>query len=143
MSALPTTLRDFLITRSQNPVDLLNAATRLFGGSVTTSPLDGLCAGRHELRGVAAPDFAVGYFASPLTVRVRAARGLGSYFVNLGLSGAIAVSRDGLDATLTATTAGVVNPQRQRGTAPRTGRPLAFPGAAGSTRPWSTRRTRH
>ncbi|WP_308283767.1 helix-turn-helix transcriptional regulator [Streptomyces buecherae] len=110
MSGLPAPLRGFLLTRSRNPVDLLNAATRLFGGSVTTSPLDGLCAGRHELRGVAAHDFAVGYFASPLTVRVRAAEGRHSYFVNLGVSGAIAASRDGLDATLTTATAGVVNP---------------------------------
>lgn len=68
-------LRDFLMTRSENPVDLLNAATRLFGGSITTSPLVGLGSGDHELRGVAAHDFAVGFFASPLDVRVAAAPG--------------------------------------------------------------------
>lgn len=35
---MTTVLRTFRITRSRNPVDLLNAATRLFGGSITTSP---------------------------------------------------------------------------------------------------------
>ncbi|MDT0449920.1 helix-turn-helix transcriptional regulator [Streptomyces hesseae] len=107
---LPPPLRNFLITRSQNPVDLLNAATRLFGGSIATSPLDGLCRGDHELRGVAAHDFAVGYFASPLQIRVSSTEGLSSYFVNIGVSGAIAASRGGLDVTLDTATAGVVNP---------------------------------
>lgn len=103
-------LRDFLMTRSENPVDLLNAATRLFGGSITTSPLAGLGGGDHELRGVAAHDFAVGYFASPLDVRVAATPGRRSYFVNLGVSGEIAASRGALRATLDKATAGVVNP---------------------------------
>ncbi|CAM5590112.1 hypothetical protein SANTM175S_00688 [Streptomyces antimycoticus] len=103
-------LRDFLMTRSENPVDLLNAATRLFGGSITTSPLAGLGSGDHELRGVAAHDFAVGFFASPLDVRVAAAPGRRSYFVNLGVSGEIAASRGALRATLDKATAGVVNP---------------------------------
>ncbi|MGW9432319.1 AraC family transcriptional regulator, partial [Streptomyces decoyicus] len=76
---MPEPLRTYLLSRSRNPVDLLNAATRLFGGSIATSPLDGLCSGDHELRGVAAHDFAVGYFASPLDVRVASAEGRRSY----------------------------------------------------------------
>ncbi|MFF2806994.1 AraC family transcriptional regulator [Streptomyces sp. NPDC058000] len=109
---VPTPLRNHLITRSQNPADLLNAATRLFGGSIATSPLDELCRGDHELRGVAAHDFAVGYFVSPLDVRVAPAEGRnrGSYFVNIGVSGAISASCGGLRATLDEATAGVANP---------------------------------
>ncbi|WFB05673.1 AraC family transcriptional regulator [Streptomyces sp. LX-29] len=109
---MPTPLRNHLITRSQNPADLLNAATRLFGGSVATSPLGELCGGDHELRGVAAHGFAVGYFASPLGVRVASAasRNRGSYFVNIGVSGAISVACGGLRATLDEATAGVANP---------------------------------
>ncbi|MET9415934.1 AraC family transcriptional regulator [Streptomyces klenkii] len=103
-------LSDFRITRSRNPVDLLNAATRLFGGSITASPLHGLRSGDHELRGAAAPDFAIGYFASPLDVRVASAAGRGSYFVNIGVAGEIEASRGTLRATLDETTAGVVNP---------------------------------
>ncbi len=109
---VPTPLRHHLITRSQNPADLLNAATRLFGGAIAASPLDELCGGEHELRGVAAPDFAVGYFASPLDVRVATPKGRarGSYFVNIGVSGAISASCGALRATLDETTAGVANP---------------------------------
>lgn len=109
---MPTPLRNHLITRSRNPADLLNAATRLFGGSITTSPLDELCGGDHELRGVAAHDFAVGYFASPLDVRVASTRGRdrGSYFVNIGVSGTISASCGGLRAGLDEATAGVANP---------------------------------
>ncbi|QEU89924.1 helix-turn-helix transcriptional regulator [Streptomyces kanamyceticus] len=109
---MPTPLRNHPITSSQNPADLLNAATRLFGGSIVTSPLGELCGGDHELRGVAAHDFAVGYFASPLDVRVASAksRRRGSYFVNIGVSGAISASRGNLRATLDEATAGVVNP---------------------------------
>lgn len=107
---MPAPLRNFLITKSRHPVDLLNAATRLFGGSIATSPLDGLCRGDHELRGVAARDFAIGYFASPLDVRVSSAGGRSSYFVNIGVSGAIAASCGGLHTTLDTATAGVVNP---------------------------------
>ncbi|MFE1763749.1 AraC family transcriptional regulator [Streptomyces angustmyceticus] len=103
-------LRTYLISNSRNPVDLLNAATLLFGGSIATSPLGGLCSGDHELRGVAADDFAVGYFASPLDVRVASAGGRRSYFVNLGVSGAISAARGSLRATLDKSTAGVVNP---------------------------------
>ncbi|WP_030562960.1 helix-turn-helix transcriptional regulator [Streptomyces aureocirculatus] len=109
---MPTPLRNHLITRSQNAADLLNAATRLFGGSIATSPLGELRGGDHELRGVAAHDFAVGYFASPLDVRVASteSRNRGSYFVNIGVSGAISASRGGLRATLDEATAGVANP---------------------------------
>ncbi|WP_171169448.1 AraC family transcriptional regulator [Streptomyces sp. I05A-00742] len=108
---MPEPLRTHLISRSRNPVDLLNAATLLFGGSVAASPLDGLCGGDHELRGVAAQDFAVGYFASPLDVRVAPAEGgHRSYFVNIGVSGAISAALGGLRTTLDASTAGVVNP---------------------------------
>ncbi|BDH12700.1 helix-turn-helix transcriptional regulator [Streptomyces hygroscopicus] len=110
MNAVREPLRNYLITQSQNPADLLNAAARLFGGSITTSPLDGLCSGDHELRGVAAHDFAVGYFASPLDVRVASAAGRGSYFLNIGISGAISATRGSLQATLDEATAGVVNP---------------------------------
>ncbi|MER5300693.1 AraC family transcriptional regulator [Streptomyces lasiicapitis] len=109
-TTVPPPLRNHLITRSHNPADLLNAATRLFGGAITTSPLDELCGGDHELRGVAAHDFAVGYFASPLDVRVASTEGRGSYFVNIGVSGAISASCGGRRATLDAATAGVVNP---------------------------------
>ncbi len=112
--AVAAPLGDFRITRSRNPADLLNAATRLFGGSITTSPLHdlhGLRGGDHELRGAAASDFAIGYFASPLGVRVAsAAAGRGSYFVNIGVAGEIAASRGALRTTLDKTTAGVVNP---------------------------------
>lgn len=109
---MPTPLRDFLITRSHNPADLLNAAIHLFNGAITTSPLAELCEGDHELRGVAAHDFAVGYFASPLDVRVTSAgdRGRRSYFVNIGVSGAISATCGSLRATLDDVTAGVVNP---------------------------------
>ncbi|MET8685586.1 AraC family transcriptional regulator [Streptomyces sp. NPDC004732] len=119
---MPTPLRNHLITRSQNPADLLNAATRLFGGAIATSPLGELCGGDHELRGVAAHDFAVGCFASPLGVRVTPAEGRdhdrhrdrgrsrGSYFINIGVSGAVAASCGGLQTTLDEATAGVVNP---------------------------------
>ncbi len=107
---MPELLRNHLIAKSRNPVDLLNAATRLFGGSITTSPLNGLNSADHELRGVVADDFAVGYFASPLDVRIASAGGRSSYFVNLGVTGAIAASRGGLPATLDRTTAGIVNP---------------------------------
>ncbi|WP_329404402.1 AraC family transcriptional regulator [Streptomyces melanogenes] len=91
---------------------MLNAATRLFGGSIATSPLSELCGGDHELRGVAAHDFAVGYFVSPLHVRVASAKGRngGSYFINIGLSGAISAARGGLRTTLDEATAGVANP---------------------------------
>ncbi|MFE9597936.1 AraC family transcriptional regulator [Streptomyces hokutonensis] len=108
---MSTPLRSFRITKSQNPVDLLNAATRLFGGSITTAPLGALSSGDHELRGVAAPDFAVGYFASPLGVRVASVPGRrGSYFVNIGVSGEIEASCGSRRATLDKTTGGVVNP---------------------------------
>ncbi|WP_030683052.1 helix-turn-helix transcriptional regulator [Streptomyces sp. NRRL B-1347] len=109
---MPTPLRNHPITRSQNPADLLNAATRLFGGSVAASPLAELCDGDHELRGVAAHDFAVGYFASPLDVRVASAAGRnrGPYFINIGVSGAISASCGGLRATLDKATAGIANP---------------------------------
>ncbi|MCQ8772849.1 helix-turn-helix transcriptional regulator [Streptomyces telluris] len=109
---MPTPLRNHLITRSRNPADLLNAATRLFGGSIATSPLDEPRGGDHELRGVAAHDFAVGYFASPLDVRVTSAKGRnrGCYFVNIGLSGAVSASRGDLRATLDEATAGIANP---------------------------------
>ncbi|WJV44813.1 helix-turn-helix transcriptional regulator [Streptomyces flavofungini] len=113
---MPTPLQNHLITKSHNPVDLLNAASRLFGGVIATSPLDELCGGVHELRGVAAHDFAVGCFASPLGVRVAPTQGCGStrergsYFVNIGVSGAVSAVCGGLRATLDATTAGVVNP---------------------------------
>lgn len=107
---MPAPLRNFLITKSPHPVDLLNAATRLFGGSITTSPLDGMRMGDHELRGVAARDFAVGYFASPLDVRISSAGGRSSYFVNIGVSGAIAASCGGPNTILDTATAGVVNP---------------------------------
>ncbi|MFG2097462.1 AraC family transcriptional regulator [Streptomyces sp. NPDC048612] len=110
VNAVPEPLRTYLISKSRNPVDLLNAATLLFGGSVATSPLGGLCGGDHELRGVAAHDFAVGYFASPLDVRVASAQGRRSYFVNIGVSGAISAARGSLRATLDRSTAGVVNP---------------------------------
>ncbi|GAA2094448.1 AraC family transcriptional regulator [Streptomyces albiaxialis] len=109
---MPTPLRNHVITRSRNPVDLLNAATSLFGGSIATSPLDELCGGDHELRGVAAHDFAVGYFVSPLDVRVASATGRdrGSYFLNIGVAGAISASCGGLRATLDEATAGIANP---------------------------------
>ncbi|MEU8914001.1 helix-turn-helix domain-containing protein [Streptomyces nigrescens] len=71
---------------------------------------DPTCSGDHELRGVAAHDFAVGYFASPLDVRVASAEGRRSYFVNIGVSGAISAARGSLRATLDKSTAGVVNP---------------------------------
>lgn len=103
-------LRNFPLTKSPNPVDLLNAATRLFGGSIITSPLADLRAGDHEVRGVSAPDFAAGYFASPLGVRVEPAAGRRSYFVNVGVSGAISAARGSLRAVLDPSTAGVVNP---------------------------------
>lgn len=51
----------------------LDAVTRLFGGSINASPLEDPCDGVHELRGVAAHDFAVGYFVSPLEGKVHAA----------------------------------------------------------------------
>ncbi|MFI0743251.1 AraC family transcriptional regulator [Streptomyces sp. NPDC021100] len=109
---VPTPLRNHLITRSRNPVDLLDAAARLFGGAVATSPLGELSGGEHELRGTAAHDFAVGCFASPLGVRVASAGGRdgGSYFVNVGVCGAISASCEGLRATLDESTAGVANP---------------------------------
>ncbi|MFD0413896.1 AraC family transcriptional regulator [Streptomyces sp. NPDC127108] len=107
---VPTPLQNHLITKSHNPADLLNAASRLFGGAIATSPLDELRGGDHELRGVAAHDFAVGCFASPLDVRVASTGGRGSYFVNIGVSGAISARCGGLRATLDETTAGVVNP---------------------------------
>ncbi|MBL1097792.1 helix-turn-helix transcriptional regulator [Streptomyces coffeae] len=127
---MPTPLRNHLITTSQNPADLLNAATRLFGGAITTSPLDELCGGDHELRGVAAHDFAVGYFASPLDVRVASAkgRGRGSYFVNIGVSGAISAACGGLRATLDEATAGVVNPGDTQELRPLRGRRTRFLG---------------
>ncbi|MFF7725796.1 AraC family transcriptional regulator [Streptomyces sp. NPDC008001] len=110
---MPEPLRNYLMAKSRNPVDLLNAATRLFGGSITTSPLSGLsglsCAD-HELHGVVADDFAVGCFASPLDVRVASAGGRRSYFVNIGVTGAVKASRGSLSATLDRTTAGIVNP---------------------------------
>ncbi|MFI7320266.1 AraC family transcriptional regulator [Streptomyces venezuelae] len=115
---MPTPLSNHLITKSRNPADLLNAATRLFGGSIVTSPLGELREGVHELRGVAAHDFAVGCFASPLDVRVTPAearrnssRSRSSYFVNIGLSGALSASRGGhLPATLDEATASIANP---------------------------------
>ncbi|MEV4923807.1 helix-turn-helix transcriptional regulator [Streptomyces roseoverticillatus] len=107
---MPEPLRNHLMAKSRNPVDLLNAATRLFGGSIATSPLNGLSSADHELRGVVADDFAVGYFASPLDVRVASSSGRGSYFVNIGVTGAISASRGGLPTTLDRTTAGIVNP---------------------------------
>ncbi len=127
---VPTPLRNHLITSSRNPADLLNAATRLFGGSVATSPLDELCGGDHELRGVAAPDFAVGYFVSPLHVRVASVegRGRGSYFVNIGVSGAISASCGGLRATLDEATAGVANPGDTQELRPLRGRRTRFLG---------------
>ncbi|MFI6095051.1 AraC family transcriptional regulator [Lentzea sp. NPDC051213] len=108
MSSSP--LRDFVITKSGNPVNLLHSAARLFGGAVTTSPLGPFAGGEHEVRGVAAADFAVGYFASSMAVRVGTAAGRDSYFVNLGLAGEIAASSDGRQAVLSRTRAGVFNP---------------------------------
>ncbi|OXM56088.1 transcriptional regulator [Amycolatopsis thailandensis] len=103
-------LRDFVITKSGNPVNLLDAATRLFGGEVTTSPLGPLAGGEHEVRGVAGTDFTIGYFASPQAVRVGAVPGSESYFVNLGLAGEISASIGAGRAVLGLTRAGVVNP---------------------------------
>ncbi|MEH6373976.1 AraC family transcriptional regulator [Streptomyces sp. KLMMK] len=127
---MPTPLRNHLITRSQNPADLLNATTRLFGGSIATSPLDELRGGDHELRGIAARDFAVGYFASPLDVSVTSAQGRnrGSYFINVGLSGAITASRGDLQATLDEATAGVANPGDTQELRPLPGRRTRFLG---------------
>ncbi|MFE3769804.1 AraC family transcriptional regulator [Streptomyces sp. NPDC057579] len=127
---MPTPLRNHLITRSRNPVDLLNAATCLFGGSIATAPLGELCGGEHELRGVAAHDFAVGYFVSPLDVRVTSAAGRdrGSYFVNIGDSGAISASCGGLRATLDEATAGVANPGDTQELRPLPGRRTRFLG---------------
>ncbi|MEV0051550.1 AraC family transcriptional regulator [Saccharopolyspora shandongensis] len=107
---LSSPLRDFVITKSGNPVNLLHSAARLFGGAVTTSPLGPLADGEHEVRGVAAADFAVGYFASSLAVRVGTAPGRDSYFVNLGLAGEISASRGGRQAVLSRARAGVFNP---------------------------------
>ncbi|MFD9865227.1 helix-turn-helix transcriptional regulator [Streptomyces alboflavus] len=105
-------LREHLITRSESPADLLNAAARLFGGAVTTSPLDGPTNGPHELRGITAHDFAVGYFASPLAIRVTSTqtRSPGSYFINIGIHGTLTASRNTLRTTLDETTAAVINP---------------------------------
>ncbi|MFD9883492.1 AraC family transcriptional regulator [Streptomyces alboflavus] len=105
-------LREHLITRSENPADLLNAAARLFSGAVTTSPLDGPTDGPHELRGIAAHHFAAGYFASPLAIRVTSTqtRSPGSYFINIGIHGTLTASRNTLTTTLDETTAGVINP---------------------------------
>ncbi|MEV5980949.1 AraC family transcriptional regulator [Streptomyces sp. NPDC052114] len=127
---MPTPLRNHLITSSRNPADLLNAATRLFGGSIATSPLGELCGGVHELRGVAAHDFAVGCFASPLDVRVASAEGRhrGSYFVNIGVSGALSASCGGLRATLDEATAGVANPGDTQELRPLRGRSTRFLG---------------
>ncbi|WP_039628675.1 AraC family transcriptional regulator [Streptomyces sp. 769] len=127
---MPTPLRNHLITRSQNPVDLLNAATCLFGGSIAASPLDELRGGGHELRGVAAHDFAVGYFVSPLDVRVAPAGGgnHGSYFVNIGVSGAISALGGGLRVTLDQATGGVANPGDTQELRPLPGRRTRFLG---------------
>ncbi|MGW2228225.1 AraC family transcriptional regulator [Streptomyces formicae] len=127
---MPLLLRNHLITRSQNPADLLNAATRLFGGSVATSPLGELRRGDHELRGVAARDFAMGCFASPLDVRVASAEGRdrGSYFVNLGVSGALLAVCGGVSATLDEMTAGVANPGDTQELRPLLGRRTRFLG---------------
>ena len=109
---MSTPLHHHLITRSANPADLLNAATHLFGGAIVPSPLGEMHGGIHELRGLARSDFAVGYFASPLEVRVSSAQGRarGSYLVNIGLSGALSASCGGRRTTLDTSTAGVANP---------------------------------
>ncbi|MFD9960028.1 AraC family transcriptional regulator [Amycolatopsis sp. NPDC058986] len=107
---LSSPLRDYVITKSENPVNLLRSAGRLFGGAVNASPLGPFADGEHEVRGVAAADFAVGYFASSLAVRVRAAPGRDSYFVNLGVAGEITASRGGRQAVLSRARAGVFNP---------------------------------
>ncbi|MGP3945894.1 AraC family transcriptional regulator [Streptomyces sp. 6N106] len=107
---LSSPLRDYILTKSRNPVTLLNSAARLFGGAVTLRPLGPLHEGDHELRGVAAPGFAVGYFASSLSVQVGAAPGRDSYFVNLGLAGEIAARRGDRQAVLSQARAGVYNP---------------------------------
>lgn len=107
---LSNPLRDFVITKSGNPVNLLHSAARLFGGAVTTSPLGPLADGEHEVRGVASADFAVGYFASSLAVRVGTAPGRDSYFVNLGLAGEISASSGGRHTVLSRARAGVFNP---------------------------------
>ncbi|WP_409235886.1 AraC family transcriptional regulator [Streptomyces sp. PA5.6] len=130
---MPTPLCNHLITRSRNPADLLNAATRLFGGSIATSPLGELRDGVHELRGVAAHDFAVGCFASPLDVRVTSAEPRhhrGSYFLNIGLSGALSASRGGdlRATTLTEATAGIANPGDAQELRPLHGRRTRFLG---------------
>ncbi|MEU6826689.1 AraC family transcriptional regulator [Streptomyces atriruber] len=137
-------MRNHLITSSRNPADLLNAATRLFGGAIATSPLGELSGGDHELRGVAAHDFAVGCFSSPLGVRVTSTEGhgrshecgrgrgrghgSGSYFINIGVSGAISASCGGLQATLDEATAGVVNPGDTQELRPLRGRRTRFLG---------------
>ncbi|WP_328605893.1 AraC family transcriptional regulator [Amycolatopsis sp. NBC_00345] len=98
-------LRDFVLTKNENPVDLLRSTTRLFGDAVTTAPLGPLVAGEHELRGVAASGFAVGYFASPMGVRV-STRPSHSYFINFGVVGEISAGH----VVLSRSTAGVFNP---------------------------------
>ncbi|KUF13584.1 AraC family transcriptional regulator [Streptomyces silvensis] len=126
---MPTPLCNHLITRSRNPADLLNATTRLFGGSIAASPLGELCGGVHELRGAAAHDFAVGCFASPLDVRVTSAGSgrCGSYFVNVGLSGALSASRGGdIRVTLDDATAGIANPGDTQELRPLPGRRTRF-----------------
>ncbi|WP_331772274.1 hypothetical protein OG948_53030 (plasmid) [Embleya sp. NBC_00888] len=92
--------------------------------------MDDLCGGDHELRGVAAHDFAVGYFVSPLQVRVASAEGRnrGSYFVNIGVSGAISASCGGLRATLDEATAGVANPGDTQELRPLRSKRTRFPG---------------
>ncbi|MBE1463555.1 AraC family transcriptional regulator [Kibdelosporangium phytohabitans] len=91
-------------------MNLLQSARRLFGGAVNPSPLGRLQDGEHEVRGVGATDFTVGYFASPLAVRVRAERGRDSYFVNLGVAGEITARRGDRQTVLSSTRAGVFNP---------------------------------
>ncbi|MFE6398068.1 helix-turn-helix transcriptional regulator [Streptomyces alboflavus] len=105
-------LREHLITRSETPADLLNATARLFDGAVTTSPLDTPSNGPHELRGITAHDFAIGYFTSPLAVRVTSTqtRSPASYFLNIGIHGTLTASRNSLRTTLDETTAGIINP---------------------------------
>lgn len=91
-------------------MQLLTAAAILFDGTVAPRPLGPLADGTHEVRGVAAAGFTLGYFASPLDVHVSHNSGHRSYFLNLGVKGEIVASRGGDDLVLDTTTAAVFNP---------------------------------
>ncbi|MBV8965076.1 MAG: hypothetical protein JO191_02755, partial [Mycobacteriaceae bacterium] len=119
---LSSPLRSFPIVASENPVDLINCAKRLYHDSI--SLLGPLPRGNNVLRGLVGSGFSIGYISSELQVRISGDPVDNSYFVNFGVVGQLSATRNDQYANLNEAEATVFNPgdaQELRPTVPRSG----------------------